>query len=129
MPVFGQRGVLLPAPQPAHHHLGDAQVRGYMSARHFFQQSGVALGKPGQLFVGALHPHGLHPLLMRYEGIFRDLLSYRGEQGKIPADALDVLEAQGHDMGAFQRLDIFYPFMLKKEALRRPADLALLYEP
>lgn len=100
-----------------------------MPARHFFQQSGEVPGEPIQLFIGALHPHRLHPLLLRYEGGFRDLLSYRGEHGKILADALDVFEAQGYDMSAFQGLDIFYPLTLKKEALRRPAYLSLLYKP
>ena len=100
-----------------------------MPARHFFQQSWEVPGEPVQLFIGALHPHGLHPLLLRYERSFRDLLSYCGEHWKILADALDVFKAQGYDMSTLQRLDIFYSFALKKKALRRPAYLSLLYKP
>lgn len=99
-----------------------------MSTHYLIREIGIFLGEPRQLFVGALHPHGLHPLFIFYEAGFRDLLSYCGEQGKILADALDVREAQRNDIGTFQSLYVFHAFLAPEEAMRRPAHFTLLYE-
>lgn len=100
-----------------------------MFAHHFIQQAGEFPDEPGQLFIGALHPHGLHPLFMVYEGVFGDLLSYGGELGEIFTDALYVFEAQRNDMGAFQGLDIFCAAAPTEKAFGRPANFSFPYKP